>query len=201
MKLKETLCVIGLIGLTTAITSRVVSQDKAPSEYGQEMPQWMKYAMPGEQHKQLEPFVGRWEQTVKFWMEPGAEPGQSYGSAEYKWIMGGRFLQGTYEGQMEGNRFEGMDVIGYDNFRNEYISFWIDNHTTSFMVARGSYDPNAKTITMRGKHDDTMHGKKDKPFRTVTTIEGNDKLVYEMFTLGPDGKEFKVLQVTSTRRE
>ncbi|MCZ6811972.1 MAG: DUF1579 family protein, partial [Planctomycetota bacterium] len=85
MKLKETLCVIGLIGLTTAITSRVVSQDKPGGEYGQEMPQWMKYAMPGEQHKQLEPFVGRWEQTVKFWMEPGAEPSQSYGSAEYKW--------------------------------------------------------------------------------------------------------------------
>ncbi len=201
MKLITVLGGISLVALTAAITSQVVSQDKPEGGYGQEPPEWMKYAEPGESHKKLEAFVGQWDQTVKWWMYPEAEPSESTGTAEYRWIMGGRFLKGTYGGEFAGQRFEGMDILGYDNFRQEYIAFWLDNMSTSFMFTRGQYDPQAKAITMRGVHDDVMTGQKDQPLRTVTSFQGDDTLVYEMYGPGPDGKEFMTLQVTSTRRK
>jgi hypothetical protein len=48
---------------------------------GQELAQekinkMMELAKPGPEHKMLEKMVGSWEQTVKLWMTPGAEPAE-----------------------------------------------------------------------------------------------------------------------------
>src|SRR5262245_776758 len=54
---------------------------------------------PGAEHKKLEPLVGRWTVTVKFWTDPSTPPAELTGTVERKWILGGRFVQETSHGQ------------------------------------------------------------------------------------------------------
>lgn len=201
----------GVIGLSALISTGVLSQthedhphgdreqaqQHQPSEEG--MARLMKYAQPSEHHKKLEPFIGAWNQTVRIWMTPGADPQTLEGSATYKWIMGGRFVQGTYAGNYMGEPFHGMDLLGYDNFREQYISLWIDNHMTGFMTANGWYNDETDTIIMHGTVDDAMSDFPNRPFRTETKFKSDDHIVYRHYTVDRKGNEFKSMEVVSRR--
>lgn len=119
----------------------------------------------------------------------------------YEWILGGRFLQGHYEGSMMGAPFKGIDILDYDNFRDEHIAIWMDNMSTAVMISRGKFDAGRNAIVMKGTADDCMTGERGKPFRKATRIIDEDNAVYEMYTMGPNGNELKMLEVRSTRRQ
>src|SRR5262245_54995428 len=53
---------------------------------------------PGPEHKKLEPFVGQWTFTMRFWTDPSQPPAELKGSIERKWIMDGRFVLETARG-------------------------------------------------------------------------------------------------------
>ena len=48
---------------------------------------------PGVEHKKLEPLVGHWNFTMKFWTDPSLPPAQLQGTVERKWIMDGRYRE------------------------------------------------------------------------------------------------------------
>ena len=150
----------------------------------------------------LEPLVGQWKQEVKWWMAPGAPPQISTGSSEYKWINGGRFLVQTVKGDPgeQGPPFEGMGMIGYDNFKKKYTSMWTDNMTTSLMTNLGTCDDSGKVFTLEGQYDDVFTGKPNQPFKTVIRIVNNNLHIDEMYMNGPDGKQFKSVEITYTRK-
>jgi len=166
-------------------------------------PDFAAMSAPGPEHAVLEVFPGKWNYVCKLWMDPTAEPMESNGTSEYKWILGQRFLVGEYRGGGAfGAPYEGRDLLGYDKNRGEYNACWTDNMATSMMFSKGSYDAGAKTITMQGRHDDCMSGERDKPFKTVTTIISNDEMNYEMFaSMGEGGDLVRIMQVHSTRAE
>lgn len=164
------------------------------------MAKWVALSSAGAAHKVLDPLVGTWDQEVCFWFGPGAPPQRSKGESVIEWSLGGRFLVQRFKGLSPGSDFAGLGVSGYDNVRKEYVNFWCDSMSTAFMVTRGLYDAAGRVGTMHGTHDDAMSGRRDVPHRTVTTIESKDRNVYEMLMPGPDGKEFKSLEVISTRR-
>ena len=201
MRLRVMLSVVVCLGVVAAMTARVASQDTSKeAQPGEEMMQaWMKYAEPGEYHAHLAPLVGRWTQNVKWWMVPGVPPEASKGTSEYKWIHGKRFLLQTVKGETEGGVFEGLGMIGYDNFKKKYTSMWSDNMTTAIVTSLGTCDDSGKVITMIGKQDDLVTGKPNQPFRSVIRIINKDKHVDEMYMTGPDGKEFKTLEIVYTR--
>lgn len=104
-------------------------------------------------------------------------------------------------GELAGAPFHGMSIFGYDNLRQEYVAFWIDEMSTTFMFSTGKSDESGKVFTFEGNYDDVMTGNKDKKFKTVSRILSDDKNVYESYDIGPDGKEFKSLEVTYTRKK
>jgi len=159
----------------------------------------MKYGSPGENHKVLEPLIGKWDHTVRWWMSPEAPAQESQGRNENTWIMGGRFLQQTATGTAMDQPFEGMGLTGYDNVREEYISIWIDNMGTGMMSATGQYDPVSKTITEAGTLACPMTGEKNKSLRSEWKIIDQDNYTYLMYSNAPDGKEFKTMEVVYTR--
>jgi hypothetical protein len=205
MKLRSTLTSGALIAATALITAAVVSQDPPEQGHGMSdemMQRWMKYAAPGEHHKQLERMVGTWDQTVRFWHGPGEEPtGTSPGTAEYALLMGGRFLKGDYRGTFADMPFEGMDIIGYDNFRQEYVSIWLDNMSTAFMITRGRFDAETNAMQLSGVMDDVMIEKRNMPVRTTTRFVDADTVIFEMFTAGTESHDQRVLEVISKRRK
>lgn len=175
-----------------------MQEGKMKEMHAEAMAKWQEYATPGDAHKVLGQLEGEWYYTVNWWNTPDAKPGVSTGESENKWIMGGRFLLMDVEGKSMGKEFEGMGIIGYDNSKKEYTYVWIDTMGTGMMTATGTYDAAAKTLTENGSYTDPMTGQ-DKSFRGVTTFLDKDSYTYELYTAGPDGKEFRMMEIVYKR--
>ena len=196
-----------------AVKSAVDSTKEAAGEAGKSMSQdadkmkeemmakWQEYATPGENHKPLDQLVGNWDYTVKFWETPESEPSESTGASEIKWILGGRYIQQTSKGMAMGQEFEGMGLMGYDNAKEEYINVWVDNMGTGIMTGTGTYDAAAKTFEDKGTFSCPVEDEKDKPYRTVTTVNGPDQFTFEMFAAGPDGNEARMMEIVYKRKK
>jgi hypothetical protein len=163
------------------------------------MAKWMEFATPGAEHKMLDTKVGKWTDKVTCWMSPDAPPMAGTSTSEYKWTMGGRYLQGTTKGDFDGMPFEGMATIGYDNMKKKYVSSWIDNMGTGIMTAEGTYDAATKTCTYMGESPEVMSGKY-LPSKSTEKMTDKDTFVGEMWsTDAKTGKMFKSMEITSTR--
>jgi hypothetical protein len=194
---------VALVGVTALITGRAMSDDKKqPNGEGPEnemMGKWVAAGTPGEFHKKLDAFVGNWKGVSKFWMDPSQEPEASEATMTVTWILGGRFLKQEYKGEVMGQPFEGLGLWGYDNLKKKYTASWADNMTTAIMSELGTCDASGKTFTLIGSHDDPMTGKA-VAVKSITRIINKDKHVLEMYEPGPDGKMFKNLEITYTRK-
>ncbi len=194
---------VGLMVLLAGGLQAAEKKDKAKGK-GMEMDpaameQMKKYGSPGENHKVLEPFAGKWTHTVRSWMKPGDPPQESLGTSENTWIFGGRFLKQEAHGNWNNQPFQGLGYTGYDNLRGDYQSVWMDNMMTGMMRAAGAYDAGSKTITQSGTFSCPMTGEKEKWFRSEWKVIDNDNHTYTWYDKGPDGKEFKSMEITYTR--
>ena len=95
--------------------------------------------------------------------------------------------------------FEGMGFIGYDNYREKHIDFWIDNFGTLMLTGEGACSDAGKTVTMFTTADDPI-SKTRKTFRTVYSFPSAGRYTLEMYDTGPDGKEFRTLEIIHTRK-
>ena len=163
------------------------------------MAEMKKLGAPGENHKALEPFVGKWKSTVKFWMSADGQPEVSEGSSETHWIMGGRFIQQDFKGTSMGQPFEGMGIVGYDNIRAEYTSLWLDNMATGIMIGSGQYDAATKSLSENATMSCPMTGEKARKMRSVCKVVDADHVTHEMYMNDKDGKEFKAMEITYER--
>src|SRR5262249_7676884 len=79
---------------------------------------------PGVEHKKLEPLVGQWNFTMKFWTDPNVPPAELFGTVERKWIMDGRFVQETVRGQCAktGKTCEGLGLLGYNAAEKQFTN-------------------------------------------------------------------------------
>ena len=200
MKMFLTLAVAVTMVISALVPLHQVSADeKKMSDAEMEMmKKWQEMATPGEAHKVLDQFVGDWDYTLKWMSTPGAEPEVSTGENEVKWIMGGRFLEMDVDGKSMGQDVEGLGILGYDNAKKEYTNVWIDSMATGMMTATGSYDAEKNQLTETGSYTDMMTGQ-EKTFKGVTTFINKDNYTYELYTAGPDGKEFRMMQINYKR--
>jgi hypothetical protein len=171
---------------------------KKASDQKAMMDAWMKTMTPGEQHKKLEPFVGSFNVKVTSWMAPGAPPAESSGTAEDRWVLGGRYVQEMFDGQFMGQPFSGIGYTGYDNIKKAFMATWMDNMSTAIMITKGSMEGN--TMTSSGTMDDPMSGKSQMVNNKVTVTD-NDHHTMEMWGPGPDGKAFKMMEISYARKK
>ena len=183
---------------TTTTTATVTSAPDMPTP--EQMEQWAKMSSPSENHKVLEAFTGKWDYTMKMWMKADSQPQESKGTSDNHWMYEGRFLVQDTKGEAMGKPFEGMGIIGYDNMREEYNFGWIDNMSTSMMVATGQYDPATKTLTESGTFACPMTGEKNRAMRSVWKIIDADHHSYEMYSTS-EGQEFKMMEIMYTRAQ
>ena len=166
------------------------------------MEQMMKYGTPGKSHEFLKMYVGAWDVDITTWQAPGAPPMMSKGSMDNEVIFDGRYVKCDFRGEMSGMKFGGLEVIGYDLFKNMYTTFWIDSWSTSFVVTTGTLDGTGKILTETGLFPDMMtDGKTMQKVKNVTTFLADGKYRFEMFMVDPDGKETKGMELLCTRRE
>ena len=162
------------------------------------MAKWKEYATPNENHKILDQLIGDWEYSIKSWMSPDAQPEESTGTAQAKWIMDGRFVEQTVQGMHMGEPFHGQEVTGFDNATKEYVSTWLDSMGTGMMIAKGSYDSGTKTLTESGDFMCPLRGQ--MKFRWETKVIDQDNYIFECYTNDQSGQEYKSMEITYKRK-
>ncbi len=195
MKVKLSLAVALLLVCSIALGQEPAK--KPPMMDPAMMEAMMKAGMPGDGQKALNAFAGSWKATAKFWMMPGTDPMTMEGTAERKWVMGGRYLEERFTGSFMGMPYEGLGYTGYDNVKKQYWATWMDNMSTSMMVSNGS--ANGSTFTYKGTMTDPMTGK-DSMVDTKLVATDADHHVLEMWGPGPDGKNFKTMEISYARK-
>jgi hypothetical protein len=94
--------------------------------------------------------------------------------------------------------FEGYGLLGYDNKKQEYVSFWIDNSSTGMMTSSGRTDAAGKELTMLSMTD----GPDGKPMetRSVTRVVDEKSHVYSMYgKVG--GQDMLMMEIIYTRAD
>jgi hypothetical protein len=160
---------------------------------------WMEYMTPSASHKMLANSVGDWTTNMQMWTAPGAEPMKSEGVCKSEMILGGRYMQTKYSGNIMGMPFEGISTDGFDNAKKVYVTTWVDNMGTGIMHAEGKYDEATKTVIYNGTLFDPMQDK-DLTYRQTMQMVDDRHMVMEMFNTTKDGKEYKSLRVDFVKK-
>lgn len=151
------------------------------------MAAYMKLAEPGEHHAMLNPMAGEWVVETKFRMGPDGEWQPSSSEASIDWVLGGRFLKqevSSPPSEFMPVPFEGLGYLGFDNYKKEYVSVWMDTFATMVLVTSGEGGDNA--VTLDGHYADPMSGKQ-KSHRWAYKIHDDDHFSLMMYDEGPDG--------------
>jgi len=159
---------------------------------------YTKLAAPGEQHKQLASLAGSWTTKTKEWMEPNKPPVESTGSAEMKILLDGRFLQQELTGQMMGQPFSGIEITAYDNLLKRYVTSWMSTMGTGIFTMEGTASTDGKTITLKGQHAEPGGGY--MKHRAIWKIVDSNTQTFDMYGTYPGGKEWKMMEMTYTRK-
>lgn len=195
---------LGLLTSSLHAVDENATDAKAKAGEAPDMAEMMKkmeeMAAPGPEHKTLASLAGEWETEARCYMAgPDAPPTITKGTCKGRMILGGRFLQEEFEGDMMGKKFHGMGLTGYDKLNNKFVNTWIDDMGTGVLVSHGTCDASGKVMTLNGKMDDPMTGQKDKEVRLVTRILSPDKHTFEMHDVAL-GDKSKVMEITYVRK-
>lgn len=193
--------VFGMIALL-AVLVLLVTKDTPAGEKKDPFAEYLaKYGTPGPEHTLLKSMEGTWHVKVKMYMEPGKPPSESEGTSVRSMILEGRYLQDKFEGSFFGQKFEGIGVMAFDRFKKSYSMTWIDSMGTGVMNSTGTYDAKTKTFTFTSPEDvDPISGKKMKMRDTLRIVSDKQHLL-EMYRVAPGEPEFKVMEISYTRKK
>jgi hypothetical protein len=176
-----------------------LAQEKQPdTEQQKAMELFMKAGAVTENHEFLKKYAGFWDCQVKGWMAPGQPPTISRGTFQGEMRLDGRFLFMDFKGEMFGQPFNGLQIVGFDNMQQKYVSLWIDNTSTMMFMTMGTRQDNV--ISESGLWPDPVSGS-ELPMKARTTWVGADEYLYEQFMVQPDQSEFKSMEMSCKRRK
>jgi hypothetical protein len=155
---------------------------------------------PGKMHEHLFQGLGVWRGTTTMWMVPGAEPTTSDCTSTVTPIMDGRYVKIEWAGEMPGmGPYSGLGIAGFDNVSQQFVSIWIDNHSTGIMNGVGELSSDGKTTTWNYTHNCPLT-KKPTVMREVETLTGPNTKTLEMFGTDPKtGQEFQMMSIELTK--
>ena len=186
-----------LFAISPLAAQQPASQPPMSAEEQAMMAAMEKAGTPGAEHAWLNKMAGSWDLTATFWMGPGGPPTTSTGSAERSMILGGRVMVEKVTSQMMGQPFEGLGMMGFDNVSGKYWGTWNDNMSTGVMSSTGTCADGR--CEFESVANDPVTGK--AATARMTSEHGPDREVHAMFVAGPDGRQFKSMELVYTRKK
>jgi hypothetical protein len=184
-----------LLALSTVAQAQ---QPEMTPEQKAEMEAYMKAGTPGAPHKAMAASVGTFDAKVKSWQAPGQPPTEEAATATRTMALDGRVRVEDFKGSMMGMPFTGHGMQGYDNVTGKYWATWNDSMSTGLMVSEGTCDAK-NACTFKGSWNDPV--KKTKvTSRMASKWTSPTTEVFEMWGPGKDGKEFKMMEITYTKK-
>jgi hypothetical protein len=155
-----------------------------------EMQAYMQAGAPGAPHQALAAQAGSYDLKIKSWHEPGG--------ATRKMALDGRVLVEDVSSSMMGTPFTGHGMHGYDNVTGKYWATWNDSMSTGVMLSEGTCDAQGVCTFTGSWNDPVTKGKITA--RMVSRWTSPTTEVFEMHVPGKDGKEFKMMEITYTKK-
>jgi Protein of unknown function (DUF1579) len=155
---------------------------------------------PGAQHALLKPFVGTFKSIVRIWMGPG-NPMESTGTMASDFQVDGLYLHQNYTGDPNEGPFPNFCGRGYWGFNfatGKYEGFWIDNASPMMQMETGDVDNAGKVWTMLSEMVNPQTGD-PMTKKSVISLIDDDHHSMQMYFVGPDGNEFKGMEIQYTR--
>lgn len=166
------------------------------------MKRWQAARTPGEPHRKLAEMAGEWDVETKYWMGgPGSEVSVTKGTTSMKMILGGLFLHQELTSEMMGMPMSGIGITGYDNTKQKYVAYWIDNTSSAQFTMEGEMEEDGKTCTYRGVMDEPMTGEKNKPVKYTLTMVDRDRHIFRIFDPPAYGEKEPVVEMVYTRKK
>ncbi len=154
---------------------------------------------PSDFHRHFDFFVGSWDTHVTLYGPPGSRPVTTEGTAEYRWILDGHYLESVYRGDLGGAPFEGRGLDGFDTATGKYFNVWIDNRRTGLSYGFGHFSADGKSIE---SFEEVFNPRtrQNEEFRVV--LEQVDANTFQNLVLHrlPDGSERQTVKLVGTRR-
>lgn len=190
-------------GSTETTTDSKIKADEAwvPVDSAMMMKAWMESMTITEHHKRMANADGSWNGEVTMWMAEGAPPTKSMSTTVNTTLFGGLYQQSKHTGNFDGQPFEGMSIMAYDNTLKQYVSTWIDNMGSGILIMTGNWDEATKTINLSGKMKNPANGRDCNMREEFKMIDDNNQL---LTMYGPDpqtGKEMKSMEIKYTRKK
>lgn len=193
------LSLVGLMSFLALGVAAAAEEGEAQTSTEERLAAWMALAQPGEEHRALAPLVGSFEANVTTWEGPEAQPQKTTATMQTTWVLGGRFLRQVVKGSFVGEPFEGLGYLGFDRVKKKYVGVWMDSMGTGIMLSEGTFDAKSQTFASRAEMDDPVTGQKLR-FRETLRILPDGNMFSESFVTGPDGKEFKNMEISYRRK-
>ncbi len=189
------LLAIALVLGAGAFVGYAVADEKGPPEGAGAgmMPAWMNTT---KEHKNIAKSVGTFDCIYTFIVGPQQMKGT--GVAVGKMIMGGRFLQQSFDGITDGHRMQGLATVGFDTIAKEYVTTWIDSMSPFLYVGRGKEKDGA--IRYNGRSPEWITGKVKDDY-IIMIWQDADHYTMEMGDVLADGSRKKTAFFKYSRRK
>jgi hypothetical protein len=184
--------------LVVALPASAQEPPAMTPEQQAEMEIYIKAGTPGSQHQAMAKAVGSYDLALKSWHAAGTPPMEEKGTATRSMTLDGRVLEEEVKANMMGQPFTGHGRQGFDNTSGKYWSTWNDTMSTGIMVAEGSCDAQ-RACTFTGTSIDPLT-KKPTTMRMTSRWTNATTELFEMFGPGKDGKEFKMMEITYSKK-
>lgn len=196
-------CALFALLVTGQVWSGLQDPGDPPGEMSMEemMRKWQELNAKGPEHDEFQKMVGRWDVVMRSWTAPETEPMRSEGTADFRLILDGRYIEQKFKYDFMGQTYEGLGIEGYDRIKKKYVSVWMDNAGTGIFMNVGTVDESGKIRTYHGKMDDPFTGQKDKVVKSIGRMISDDHVVFEMYDVRPDVGEFKTMEIEYRRRK
>ncbi|MDA8016214.1 MAG: DUF1579 domain-containing protein [Thermoanaerobaculia bacterium] len=157
-----------------------------------------EFTAPGEHHQLLSRFLGTWDTEFRITMMPN-QPAEK-GEATFGWLVDGRWLKQESTGTLMGQPMQAFMILGYDNFKQSYVTATVGSVDTALLTSEGDLDPGGEVLITYGTLDEYLTGEHDKMVKYVWRFHSEDRMTMEVHDLPIGEKNTQVIEVTYTRK-
>ena len=154
---------------------------------------------PTPHHEHFKKMVGTWDVATRMTPAPGAPAIESKATATYTLGPGGLWVIGEFKGEMGGGPFTGHSIDGFDPAKNKHTGIWVDSMSPTLNIGEGTCENDCRK--QMGSIDGVGTDGKPAKYRYTAESKDDDHATMEMFSKGPDGKEWKMMTIVYTRKK
>lgn len=154
---------------------------------------------PGPIHEKMARTAGDYSTATKLWPRDGAAAIETSGTARFRLILGGRFLQEEDTGGMAAEPFSTLRLWGYNSVTKQFESAWLHTGSTSMLHLTGTSKDDGKTVEWSGSFANEK-GEKITLLVTTRAVDA-DHFVVSLTGRMPDGSKGASMETTYTRKK